>query len=223
MATRCYFNSHANDVSDIDLSGSLIGNWDQGSSAASQILSLDEKLTGRGLIISCTKTGSSAVRVISTYGQYITNSLDAVTLNLAVLKAQFRCWEVEADNNAYLSIAVGYCDSDGSSPTLLFHIDDATEIDKDDYVNRQWTAADQSNYSLTQGQRLIVEVGAYFNNTKNETDVANIVINNNQVSDLPENDTDTNIYNCWFETGDTFAEASGEPAAIKLGPMFTFA
>ena len=218
MATRCYFNR--SDVSDIDLSGSLIGNWDQGTSAASNILSLDSKLTVRNTTLTCTKTGSAAVRVIGQ--QFITNPLDAVTLNLAVLKSQFICREAEADNNAYLSIAVGYCDSDGSSPTLLFHVDDDTEMD-DIYENRQWTAADQANYSLTQGQRLIVEIGVYCNNTKNETDVNNITIINNSITDLPENNTETANNNSWLETGDTFVEASGEPAAIKLGPMFAFA
>ena len=69
MATRCYFN--ADDASDIDLSGSLVGNWDQDTSAASQILSLDEKLTAAAVSITCTKTGSAAVRSIGQ--QFITN------------------------------------------------------------------------------------------------------------------------------------------------------
>ena len=224
MATRCYFNGHVNDASDINLSGSLIGNWDQDTSfLPSRTISLDEKLTGYSGTFTCTKTGSVAVRAIGQ--QFITNPLDAVTLNFATLKAQFLCREAESDNNAYLSIAVGYCDSDGSSPTLLFHIDDGTEMDTDAVVseNRQWTAADQTNYSLTQGQRLIVEIGAFHNNTKNETDNAYIVVLNSNATDLPEDNTSTNLYNSWFETGDTFTEASGEPATMKLGPMFAFA
>jgi hypothetical protein len=43
----------------------------------------------------CIKTGSSAVRSIGQ--QFITNSLDAVTLNFATLKAQFLCRQLEND------------------------------------------------------------------------------------------------------------------------------
>ena len=207
MATRFYFNPSAVNISDIDLSSSLIGNWDQGTSGPTRILSIDEKLVSYGAVSSAAKTGSSAVRVVGAIGQYVTNPLDTLTINFATLKAQFICYEIERDDSAYLSIAVGYCEGDRSNPTLLFHIDDDVEM-SDSYLNRQWTAADQTNHVLTQGHRLIVEYGAYFNNSKNETDIAYIYTRNNSGSDLPENDTETSVYDNWFETGDTFTVAT---------------
>jgi len=213
MATRVYFTNNVSDLNGT-LPSAGIGNWDQNQSGTWNDLELDTS-TGVNYDNSCLKTGSSAIRSLGDHGRFVSKSLDAVTLNHAVLKAQFFCYELEKDNDAYLSIAVGHCDADGSNATLDFHIDDDTEFvdgaNMNAAVNRAWTASDQTNVSLSQGQRLIVEIGVYFNNTKNESDYAFEDLYGGAASDLPEDDSTgySSGYNCWFETGDTFSEASG--------------
>ena len=167
------------------------------------------------------KTGSSAVRVGQF--QFISAPLDSISATFAACKAAFLCSEDERDDNVYLVVKFRKCDGDGSNAADIGSIDDDTEFNDASYINRIIESTDLANSSLTQGQRLIVEVGYFYNNTKSETDYGRLYITNNSGTDLPENDTETTAYNSWIETGDTFTEASGEPAAIKLGPMFAFA
>ena len=221
MATRFYFNPG----SAPDVSPAYSGVWDDtGSSQRSQITLDTPANTGNYY-----KAGSesSASAHYECMFQGVSGPLDSISATLPVVKGAFRCVESAAKADAKLVLVVRKCDQDGSNPTDICILTDDTEFEDGAYneaVNRFLSAGDQANQSFSQGDRLILEIGAVFNNTKTDAYTSWIyATNNHATTDLPENDTETTAYNAWFETGDTFTEASGEPAAIKLGPMFAFA
>ena len=170
------------------------------------------------------RSETSATIWYSSPVQFVSEPLDSISATLSACKGAFRCSENEAKANAVLHVVFRICDQDGSNATDIASITDDTEFDDALFENRFFGSSDLANQVFSQGDRLIVEVGIFFNNTKDTSYSGGFYVTDNQpVGDLPENDTETSTYNSWIETGDTFTEASGEPAAIKLGPMFAFA
>ena len=71
---------------------------------------------------------------------------------------------------------------------------------------------------------MIVEIGYIAANSK--TTSYDSIINatdNHATTDLPEDQSETTVFNSWIETGDTFAEANGAPAiaptSVIYGPL----
>ena len=157
--------------------------------------------------------------------QFVSEPLESISAVLSVCKGAFLCYESAARANAFLHVIFRKCDQDGSNDADIASITDNTEADDDGYVNRFFGSSDLANQVFNQGDRLIIEVGFYCDNTKSDQyEVGFYTTDNHATTDLPENDTETTAYNSWIETGDTFTVASGDPpAAIKLGPMFAFA
>ena len=154
--------------------------------------------------------------------QFVSEPLDSFAATSVLFDWAFRCIENAAKSDARFYGGVGKCDSDGSNSTNFTWITEGTEFD-DGYLTNRY-ALRSITTALSQGDRLIVEVGVSFGNSKTDSYSGTInVTDNHATTDLPENDTETTAYNSWIETGDTFTEASGEPATIKLGPMFAFA
>ena len=200
MATRFYLSQTTSDISP-----AIDAVWDAGP-AVRRELTLTKESTGADTLTS-TKTGSS--NFYHCAAQYITPLLASISAVLAVSKAAFRCYEVEKDDNASLHLVFRKCDDVGGNLVTIGSITDDTELVDGSLANRFVGASNLTDQSFSEDDRLIVEVGVFFNNTKNETDVAYIHIIDNNASDLPENDTETAAYNCWIETGDTFAESGG--------------
>jgi len=156
--------------------------------------------------------------------QFVSEPLDSISATLAVSKGAFRCSESDAKLNGYTRIIFRKCDEDGSNPVTIGTITDDVEYAAPTVTNRFVGASNLTDQALSQGDRLVIEVGFYSSATKDTLNYGYIyATDNHATTDLPENDTETTAYNSWIETGDTFTEASGEPAAIKLGPMFAFA
>ena len=161
-------------------------------------------------------TRSEALGIALTVGvfQFVSEPLDAISATLSVSKGAFRCSEDNAKANASLCVSFRKCDSDGSNDTEIATIQDGVEFEDGtvgtDDVNRFFGPSDLANVTLNQGDRLIVEVGVLFANTKTTPYEAGMfVTDNHATTDLPENDTETAAYNSWIETGDTFTVASG--------------
>ena len=156
--------------------------------------------------------------------QFVSEPLDAISATLPTGKVAFRFIESNAKANCVLTVLFAKCDSDGNNYYIIERATDDTEFDTGGLTNRYWTG-NLSDRVFSQGDRLIVEVGAVFLYAKDSSYNATISVTDNSGSDLPENDTETAAYNSWIETGDTFTEASGDPPweVVKLGPMFAFA
>jgi len=217
MATRFY----PDPTFSPDVSPTVDGIWDEVASLIRRKLTIDSPLSAGSSVTSDTDTFASVTYFL--LYQFVSEPLDSISATFAVSKAAFRCKESGAKLDAVTHIVFRKCDGDGNSPVTIASITDDTEYDDGDVVNRFVGAANLADQALSQGDRLIVEVGFYSSATKSTSLVGSIYVRDNSGTDLPENDTETAAYNSWIETGDTFTEASGEPAAIKLGPMFTFA
>ena len=158
--------------------------------------------------------------------QFVSEPLDALDpIALEVIKECFRILESNAKAEVTWRFRIRKCDGDGNNDADVNanSFSDTTEADDGGLTNRFMSKINQDDGAISQGQRLVIEVGFLFNYSKVSGYNATLSITDNHATDLGENDTDTTAYNSWIETGDTFTEASGEPAAIKLGPIFTFA
>ena len=202
-----------------------ISRWNDTTQAVRRKLVIDNPGNNNSTSFTVSETSASTNRVLAV--QFVSEPLDAnASVGLSVLKGVFRCIENATKSDAEISVFFRKCDQDGlndeliSSTSFLF---DGVEFADAVLTSRLCGPSDRANGSISQGQRLIVEVGVGFINTKETEYFGTINVTDNHASDLPENDTETAAYNSWVETGDTFTEASGEPAAIKLGSMFTFA
>ena len=218
MATRCYFDpDNAPDVTP-----AVGAYWDQWDEAILGKLEFDTPGNNNSVTVEVTEVATEAQwRVL--VGQFVSEPVDAVSATGLNYKFAFRCVESAAKADATIRVAYGRCNADGSSVVTIAPVNEGTEFDDGVLTNRFYGPTNVNDLLVSQGQRLIVEVGVEFNNTKDTSYSASINFTDNHVTDLPENDTETTAYNSWFESGDTFTEASGEPAAIKLGPMFAFA
>jgi len=156
--------------------------------------------------------------------QFVSEPLDAISATLPVCKAAFLCYEDAAKLNATLHIKFRKCDSDGGNPATIASVDDDTEFDDNAYVNRFYGAANLADQALSQGDRLVIEVGFYSSSTKANGYIGAVrATDNHATTDLPENNTETTSYNSWIETGDTFTVASGgaavAPTSVIYGPL----
>ena len=222
MATRFYPYPVSDD--DPDVSPTVDSVWDEVAALRRRKLVID---TAAGTELYEARGDIDTVVAPAYYllYQFVSEPLAAISATLPEAKAVFFTYESNAKLNAYTHIVFRKCDGDGGNPTTIGSIADDVEWDAE-YLSRFAGASNIADQSFSQGDRLIVEVGFYSSYTKagGYTGLLEIV-SGWGVGDLPENDTTTVTipYNTWIETGDTFTEASGEPAAIKLGPMFTFA
>ena len=224
MATRFYTDpTNAPDVSPGYEGGAI--SWHDTSQAVRRKLVIDTKGNNNSTSFQVSEISASLTKVLAV--QFVSEPLDAhASVTLSDMSYAFRCLEAAAKADASVCIIFRKCDGDGSNDALLSansYATSGTEFD-DSVLTNRYRAYDRTDGSIAQGQRLIVEVGVTFANTKDTEHLATInVTDNHATTDLPENETETTAYNSWIETGDTFTEASGEPAAIKLGPIFTFA
>jgi len=177
-------------------------------------------------------TGSSYVNDTDTVNgpgayclqQLISEPLDAISATFPVSKGAFQAKESNAKLNGYTRIVFRKCDEDGSNPVTIGTITDDVEWNSVT-TNRFVGASNLTDQALSQGDRLVVEIGFYSDTTKNTGYEGEILVFDGSDTDLPEDNTTTAAYNSWIETGDTFTVASGDPPweVVKLGPMFAFA
>ena len=215
MATRFYPDR----VNTPDVSPAYDGSWDETASALRRKLLLAIGATGSSTNLDTDTVNGPAYYLL---WQLVTEPLDAISATLAVAKAAFLCSENNAKTNGYLHLVFRKCDGDGSNPVTIDSMTDDVEFNVGQQ-NRFIGSSNLTDQALSQGDRLIVEVGFYSNTSKDTGYTGTVYATSSGSGDFPENDTETLAYSSWIETGDTFTEASGEPAAIKLGPMFTFA
>ena len=217
MATRFY--PYSQDTPDV--SPTVDGVWDETASLVRRKIALDTPYGNTWDSNEDTDT-VDGVGYYLLY-QFVSEPLDAISATFAVTKAAFRCFESDAKLNGFVHIVFRKCDGDGSNPTTIDSITDDTEFD-DAIVNRFTGSSNLTDQSLSQGDRLVIELGFYSSATKDTLNIGRIYLKDDHATtDLPENDTEATACNSWIETGDTFTEASGEAAFTGLGPMFAFA
>ena len=220
MATRWYTDP----LNTPDVSPAYDANWDETAAAARRKLVIDTP--GNNISVSRIDTDTIAAAAYYLLWQFVSEPLDAISATFPVAKAAFRCAEENAKLNGFTHIKFRKCDGDGGNPTTIGTITDDVEWDNDypNKYNRFVGASNLTDQALSQGDRLVIEVGFYSSATKAGGYIGGILSYGNSGTDLPENDTETAAYNSWIETGDTFSEASGDPPeVVKLGPMFAFA
>ena len=217
MATRFYTDP----TNTPDVSPSFHTSWEDTTQAVRRKLVIDTKGDNASTDFTIDEVAASYDRVCAV--QFVSEPLDAISATLPVLKGVFRCLESNAKANCLLCFAINKCDSNGSN-VVEFKIEpDNTEFDAGALTARFSGPFNETDQVFNQGDRLILEVGSLFMYEKVSSYNATISVTDNHATDLGENNTDTAAYNSWFETGDTFTVASGEPATMKLGPMFAFA
>ena len=223
MATRFYTDP----TNAPTVSPDFVYAWDDTTQAVRRKLVIDTRGNNGSTDFEVTETATFYDEIL--FVQFVSEPLDSISATLPVMKNFFRFVESNAKANCTNKVRWGKCDSDGSNSVAIsaagytsgpeFNDGDTTNL-----ANRGWGESNGTDTAFSQGDRLIVEVGVYFDYAKVSSYTATISITDNHATtDLPENDTETAAYNSWFESGDTFTEASGEPATMKLGPMFAFA
>ena len=220
MATRFYTDP----TNAPTVSPAYGGTWDDTSQAVRRKLVIDTAGNNASTDFNFNEVAAYNDYILAV--QFVSEPLDAISMATAEYKVAFRCLESNAKAECFLYVRIGKCDSDGGNPEIFVGFSEGTEFDSVVLTNR----FDPDNVGaikvLSQGDRLIIEVGARFVYSKVSSYNATIsVTDNHATTDLGENDTDTAAYNSWIETGDTFTVASGDPPAevVKLGPMFAFA
>ena len=218
MATRLYFDP----TNTPDVSPAYSSQWALTADAVRRKMYLDTPGDTASSNFTVAETAAVARYVLAV--QFVSEPLNAYTENMDLWQWAFRCMENAAKADAKIVCYLRKCDGDGANPVDLGINLHGTECDDVELVNRFVSVGYLTGGEVSQGDRLIIEVGFYLNNTKTDSYSGTVnITDNHATTDLPENDTETAAYNCWAETGATFTEASGEPAAIKLGPMFAFA
>ena len=220
MATRFYFDP----TNEPDVSPSFSAVHEDTTQAVRRKLVLDTPGNNASTNFTVSETSAAGVSILAV--QFVSEPIDSISAGLAVGKFAFRCIEDAAKSDAKIWLMLRKCDGDGSNPADIQTYADGTEFDDSVLTNRFYGPYNASDEIIAQGSRLIVEVSVYFTNSKTDSYSGTVnVTDNHATTDLGENDTDTAAYNSWFETGDTFTEASGDPPAevVKLGPMFAFA
>ena len=187
------------------------GVWDETAAALRRQLIIDTPDNVSGV----TNTDTDTIAGVGYYllWQFVSEPLDAISATLAVSKAAFRCSEENAKLNAFTHIVFRKCDEDGANPVTIGSITDDVEWDNDydtSFTNRFVGASNLTDQALSQGDRLVIEVGFYSSATKAGGYIGGLVCQSGPyATDLGENDTDTDAWNSWIETGDTFTEATG--------------
>ena len=221
MATRFYTDP----TNTPDVSPNFHAYWNDTTQAVRRKLVIDAPGNNGSTSFQINETAAFNDAVCAV--QFVSEPLDAISATLPVCKVFFRCLESNAKANVSLMRYISKCDSDGNNIVLLGGGQaSSTEFDNGALTNRGTSTDNETNVSLNQGDRLIIEVGGFFFYSKVSSYTCTIsVTDNHATTDLGENETDTAAYNSWIETGDTFTEASGDPPAevVKLGPMFAFA
>ena len=218
MATRWYTdNLNAPDVSPAYDAG-----WDETASAVRRklLISIPTGINLYDFLDYCSVDANAYYLLL----QFVSEPVDSISATFPVSKAVFRCAESNAKCNAFLHLVFRKCDGDGSNPVTIASMTDDVEFASGTTPSRFIGASDLANQALSQGDRLIVEAGFYSSAGKAyASDYGKIYVTNHSSLDFPETDDSVASYNSWIETGDTFTEATGEAATIKLGPMFAFA
>lgn len=136
------------------------------------------------------------------FRQYVSDPIAAQTISAQTIKMQILGYESNALHNMYVALGIRVVSNDGGTVrgTILSVTKDNVELDANNFVNRQFTATGSSVVAQN-GDRIVVEIGTSGSTTTNHG--SNIYIGDNNVTDLPENDTSTNIYNPWLEFAQT--------------------
>jgi hypothetical protein len=138
--------------------------------------------------------------------QGMTRPLQAFANATQTVKFCFRCEESSTAMDATLYVILRKCDEDGSNPTTIINMDEGVEMLKNTLTSRYFTTT--VDVSLTEGQRLVWEVGYRAANTKTNSYEAQIGFYNASATDLDENDSDMDQDNCWMELSDSFPEVA---------------
>ena len=109
--------------------------------------------------------------------QFVSEPLDSFAATSVLFDWAFRCIENAAKSDARFYGGVGKCDSDGSNSTNFTWITEGTEFD-DGYLTNRY-AARSIITGLSQGDRLIVEVGVSFENSKTDSYSGTINVTDN--------------------------------------------
>ena len=221
MATRFYTDP----TNAPSVSPAFNGGWTDTSQAIRRQLVLDSPGVNDSITIQLDETATYNDTILA--AQFVSPPLNALDpVQMSGIKASFRLLESNAKANVYLYLRYRKCDGDGSNVGEFYDgfAIDTTEADESVLTNRNLSTYG-GDTSLAQGQRVVIEVGLFFEYSKVSSYTGSISITDNSGTDLGANNTDTAAYNSGIEIGDTFTVASGDPPweVVKLGPMFAFA
>ena len=205
MATRFYFST-----TDPGITPSYDGGWDY-TDASDRRKMFESKQSTGSVYVNDFETDASPVHCC--LRQFVSNKQynGRTFLTSETWKFQARATESDAAANAYISIVAKVISSDGSTVrgTIINSFNDDTEIDDVAYENRSLSGNISNQVTMQDGDRILLEVGIYFNNTTESSMGAEVPFEDTPSSDLPENDTETGFYAPWFELSATLAEYSG--------------
>ena len=139
--------------------------WTDTTAAVRRKLTIDTPGDNASTSFEVSETSASIVHKLAV--QFVSEPLDSISATLAAFKFQFRCVENDAKSDAKIISCIRKCDSDGSNDVdIQSQLASLTEFDDAVLTNRGRTSYNANDQALSQGDRLIFEIGVYFSNTK---------------------------------------------------------
>ena len=148
---------------------------------------------------------TSATPIYMLHFQLVSDQLSAISATLPDFDAAFKCIETDAKLNGYMHFVIRKCDGDGSNPVTIGTITDDTEYDTGDFEVRWTSGTSLGSQSLNAGDRLVIEIGTFADNTKTDSYAGEIAVSVGSGSFLPESDGVSLNTVSWVSTGDTFS------------------
>lgn len=200
MATRFYFPSSAV----APASPAYSAAWDD-TSVAVRVKTVTTRLST--FILSKAFADSDNTDKDILFIQYVSAPLAAQTISAQTIKFQMRGYELSSNNNLYFAITIRSWNG-SSFQTLLALTRDDTEL-ATSFTNRSFTAT-TSAVTVGEGDYLVIEIGVGGDPGPPADHDSQISVGDNASTDLPEDDTETSVYNPWLEFPNTISFAGGD-------------
>ena len=215
MSTRFYLPTSGSP----DVTPSIQEAWDD-TTQADILQMVTDKISSSFSSKQVTETSGSPYYVLTR--RYISGQFEAFNfLTSHQLSHHFRCLEgsVQANCQGYIAVYVVSADGQTTRGTLKSYAFTTTEFDASNLENRgRDDEYAGENVTMQDGDRIYIEIGVYFTNTKTASQSADIEFGDNSGTDLPEDEIDQNQYNPWFEVSPTLTPYStGETLVVADG------
>jgi hypothetical protein len=202
MATRFYHGTSGNGAPSVSPS---FGTWDDTASAVRRKLFLGTPPSTGGEEGAAAETSATPVNVL--LFQFVSEPLNSRASASDTISWVHLCRESSGNLNGFLRVLIRKCDGDGTNDSTI-----ATAVDGTEFATSNISRYDTNSptFSIGQGQRLVIEVGFYANNTMTNSYIGRVTAYNTGAADLDANDSDTDpVDNSWIEFADTYTEATG--------------
>ena len=155
------------------------------------------------------------------FRQWVSDPIAAQTIAAQTVKIQVRGQEAGEARNMFLAWAIKVMSNDGTVErgVLVALQRDATELDSTPTLTNRGDSATSTQVVALVGDRIVIEIGGGGDPGLASDHDSDLSVGDDNVSDLPENDTTTTANNPWVEFANalswhyTSSVAGAQPAA----------